>query len=141
MNGAGKSVKGENRVAAGTTTIVERGWRISESMKGFLFVAPSLALLFAFAAYPLASSLRLSLQEVQVFSNQHDFVGFKNYTELLASNDFWSSLWKGLVFSAATVLLQLLAGIGTALLLDNRFRGRALVRGLILFPFVVPTIV
>jgi multiple sugar transport system permease protein len=134
-------VKNEGSLAADPVTVVGPGWRISESLKGFLFVAPSLILLFAFAAYPLGSSLWLSLQEVQVFSNQHEFVGLKNYSELLSSNDFWSSLWRGLVFSVATVVLQLLAGIGTALLLNNAFRGRALVRGLILFPFVVPTIV
>jgi multiple sugar transport system permease protein len=141
MNGASKSVKGENHLAAGSPAIIGRGWRVSEGMKGFLFVAPSLVLLFAFAAYPLGSSLWLSLQEVEVFSNQHQFVGLRNYSELLSASDFWSSLWKGLVFSVATVVLQLLAGIGTALLLNNAFRGRALVRGLILFPFVVPTIV
>jgi multiple sugar transport system permease protein len=134
-------VNGENYLAADSTALVEHRWRISEGMKGFLFVAPSLVLLFAFAAYPLASSLWLSLQEVEVFSNQHQFVGLRNYSELLSSSDFWSSLWKGLVFSVATVVLQLLAGIGTALLLNNAFAGRALVRGLILFPFVVPTIV
>jgi multiple sugar transport system permease protein len=134
-------VRTENALAANPVTVAERGWHVSDSMKGFLFVAPSLVLLIAFAAYPLASSLWLSLQEVQVFSNEHEFVGLKNYSELLSSNDFWSALWKGLVFSMATVTLQLLAGIGTALLLNNAFRGRALVRGLILFPFVVPTIV
>jgi multiple sugar transport system permease protein len=134
-------VNGENYLAADSTALVEHRWRISEGMKGFLFVAPSLVLLFAFAAYPLASSLWLSLQEVEVFSNQHQFVGLRNYSELLSSSDFWSSLWKGMVFSVATVVLQLLAGIGTALLLNNAFAGRALVRGLILFPFVVPTIV
>jgi multiple sugar transport system permease protein len=134
-------VRTENALAANPVTVAERGWHVSDSMKGFLFVAPSLVLLIAFAAYPLASSLWLSLQEVQVFSNEHEFVGLKNYSELLSSNDFWSALWKGLVFSVATVSLQLLAGIGTALLLNNAFRGRALVRGLILFPFVVPTIV
>jgi multiple sugar transport system permease protein len=138
---ASKPVNSESFLAANPVANTDDRWRISESMKGFLFVAPSLVLLVAFAAYPLASSLWLSLQEVQVFSNEQEFVGLKNYSELLSSNDFWSSLWKGLVFSVATVWLQLLAGIGTALLLNNAFRGRTLVRGLILFPFVVPTIV
>jgi multiple sugar transport system permease protein len=134
-------VSDENYLAAHPIAIVESRWRIGDGWKGFLFVAPSLVLLFAFTAYPLASSLWLSLQEVQVFSNVQEFVGLKNYSELLSSGDFWRSLWKGLVFSVATVVLQLLAGIGTALLLNNAFAGRALVRGLILFPFVVPTIV
>lgn len=117
------------------------GWRISESFKGFLFVLPALLLLFGFAAYPLVSSLWLSLLEVQVFGNLREFVGLRNYVDVLSSDSFWRALWNGLYFSAATVVLQLLAGISTALLLNNAFRGRAIVRALILFPFVVPTIV
>jgi multiple sugar transport system permease protein len=113
----------------------------SDAAKGVLFVAPSLILLFLFAAYPLASSLWLSAHKVEIFGVGREFVGLQNYAELLPHADFRRALVNGLLFSVATVLLQLLAGIGTALLLDNTFRGRALVRGLILFPFVVPTIV
>ena len=97
--------------------------------------------MLAFAAYPLASALWISLNKVSAFSNQYTFVGLKNYSALFSSNVFWGALRNGLVFSSFTVLFQLLVGIGTALLLNNAFRGRFLVRSLILFPFVVPTIV
>ncbi|MEP9365863.1 sugar ABC transporter permease [Xanthobacter sp. VNH20] len=112
-----------------------------ENYKGYLFVAPAVLLLLLFAAYPLVSSLWLSLNSVEVLSTERAFVGLENYRELFSTEDFWEGLWNGLVFSFFTVVLQLLAGIATALLLNNAFRGRALVRGLILFPFVAPTIV
>ncbi|MEP9377918.1 sugar ABC transporter permease [Aquabacter sp. CN5-332] len=112
-----------------------------ENYKGYLFVAPAVLLLIVFAAYPLASSLWLSLNNVEVFSAAPEFVGLENYRALFSTAEFWDGLVNGLVFSVFTVVLQLLAGIATALLLNNAFRGRALVRGLILFPFVAPTIV
>lgn len=119
-----------------------RGWRRrDENYKGYLFVAPAVLLLVLFAAYPLASSLWLSLHDVEVFSAAPEFSGLENYRRLFSSAGFWEGLVNGLVFSVFTVVLQLLAGIATALLLNNAFRGRALVRGLILFPFVAPTIV
>ncbi|WP_375459706.1 carbohydrate ABC transporter permease [uncultured Enterovirga sp.] len=119
-----------------------RGWRPrGENYKGYLFVAPAVLLLVLFAAYPLASTLWLSLHDVEVFSAAPEFSGLANYRRLFSSAGFWEGLVNGLVFSFFTVVLQLLVGIATALLLNNAFRGRALVRGLILFPFVAPTIV
>jgi multiple sugar transport system permease protein len=108
---------------------------------GWAFVAPSVALLAIFTVYPLAHSLWLSVHERHLFAGQATFVGLGNFVRLAHSPEFWGALWNGTVFSVATVALQLLAGVGTALLLHARFRGRALVRGIILFPFVVPTIV
>ncbi len=116
-------------------------WRNSPAMVGWAFVAPSVLLLAVFTVYPLAHSLWLSLQDRHLFSAQSTFVGLGNFTKLMHTAEFWSALWNGTVFSVATVTLQLMAGVTTALLLHSRFRGRALVRGVILFPFVVPTIV
>ena len=110
-------------------------------MVGWSFVAPMIFLLACFSIFPLLSSLWLSLHERHIFASEGKFVGLGNFVQLLHSDVFWMSLWNGLVFSTATVLFQLLIGVSTALLLNNRFKGRALVRGVILFPFVVPTVV
>lgn len=106
-----------------------------------MFVAPSLVLLGVFSIYPLFSSIWLSLHEKHLFAKDATFVGPGNFVDLIQTSEFWASFWNGIVFGASTVAFQLILGIGTALLLHNKFRGRALVRGLILFPFVVPTIV
>ncbi|MGD9923177.1 MAG: carbohydrate ABC transporter permease [Variibacter sp.] len=100
-----------------------------------------MAVLAVFSIYPTVSSVWLSLHAKHVFEPTSTFVGLQNYLTLLKSEDFWLSLSNGVIFGAATVSLQLLLGIGTALLLQNRFRGRGFVRGLVLLPFVVPTIV
>ena len=115
--------------------------KAGKAMSGWLFVAPSVITLALFSIYPLLSSLWLSLQERHIFAKESQFVGLRNFVELLTSSEFWAALKNGIIFSMATVALQLVVGIGTALLLNNKFCGRALVRGLILFPFVIPTIV
>lgn len=94
-----------------------------------------------FSIYPLLSSLWLSFHDQHIFARQATFIGFQNFVDLFAAAEFWASFWNGVVFAASTVALQLIVGIGTALLLHNKFGGRALIRGLILFPFVIPTIV
>jgi multiple sugar transport system permease protein len=118
-----------------------RPWWRGPGAAGWAFVGPSVALLAVFTVYPLAYSLWLSLHDRHLFGKESAFVGLGNFRQLLGSAEFWSALGNGTVFSLATVALQLLAGVATALLLHRRFRGRALVRGVVLFPFVVPTIV
>src|SRR5689334_2794508 len=112
-----------------------------EAIVGAMFVAPSLLLLGAFSIYPLCSSLWLSLQKRHLFAPLGVFVGLDNFSVLLQDPEFWAALANGLIFSVSTVALQIIVGVGTALLLNETFRGRGLVRGIILFPFVVPTVV
>jgi multiple sugar transport system permease protein len=128
--------------ATGITFLPSVGRRRGrETLTGWLFVAPAIILLGLFTLYPLAHSLWLSLHERHLFDREGTWVGLGNFAALIQSSDFWVAFWNGVIFAGATVTLQLLTGIATALLLHNHFRGRALVRGVILFPFVVPTIV
>jgi len=60
---------------------------------------------------------------------------------VLAEARFWNALLNGVVYAAASVLLQVLIGLPMALLLNLRFRGQALVRGAALVPYVIPTVV
>ena len=112
-----------------------------EALTGMAFLAPSLLLLAGFVLYPLMSSLWLSLHKRHLFNRVGQYVGLDNFTALLSEPDFWSALGNGLIFSFSTVTLQLVLGVATALLLNETFRGRGLVRGIVLFPFVVPTVV
>ena len=118
-----------------------RPWRSGQTAAGWAFVGPSVVLLGVFTVYPLLFSLWLSLQDRHLFGKEASFVGLSNFIRLLSSPEFWSAFWNGTLFSVATVVIQLAAGLATALLLHHGFRGRALVRGVILFPFVMPTIV
>jgi multiple sugar transport system permease protein len=69
------------------------------------------------------------------------FVGLGHYVYFAHDEEFWNSFGHGLVYAGATLVLQIAVGIPTALLLNEAFRGRNLLRGIVLFPYVIPTIV
>src|SRR5262249_60858216 len=69
------------------------------------------------------------------------FVGLKHYVYFAHDEEFWSSVRYGVIYAGSTLVLQLVLGIGAALLLNETFRGRNLLRGVVLFPYMIPTIV
>ena len=69
----------------------------------------------------------------------YNFIGFANYLEALQSSFFLKSVVRTLYFAFATVGLELVLGLGVALVLQQKFRGRGLVRGLIILPWALPT--
>jgi len=68
------------------------------------------------------------------------FVGMGNFRSLLKERVFWNSLGKSLIFTFGSINLQFLLGMGIAMLLNQRFKGRAFARGMILFPYLIPTV-
>jgi multiple sugar transport system permease protein len=104
-------------------------------------VAPTVLLVAALVAYPLLVSAALSLQRRDLFAPAGTFVGGANFAYLLAHPEFWRSLWNGVVFSGGSVAAQTVLGVGLALLLNRPFRGRAVARGILLFPYLVPSVV
>jgi multiple sugar transport system permease protein len=114
-------------------------WR--QQLIGFLVVFPALALILGLILYPVAYSIWLSLLEKHSFFPQQRFIGLENYIYLWGDEEFWTSLWLGVVYSFWTILFQLILGVAAALILNESFAGRGLVRGIVLFPYMIPTIV
>ncbi|HUQ74696.1 MAG TPA: sugar ABC transporter permease [Burkholderiales bacterium] len=108
---------------------------------GWLLVLPALALLAALALYPVAYGIWISFFNKHSFFPEQQFIGLANYSAVLADEEFWRSLRLGLVYSLTTIVLQLVLGTAAALLLNETFRGRGLVRAVAIFPYVVPTVV
>ncbi|MFB3816861.1 MAG: carbohydrate ABC transporter permease [Candidatus Methylomirabilales bacterium] len=117
-----------------------RWWR-REKVIGLLTIAPALVLILSLTLYPVAYSLWLSLLDKHSFFPQERFIGLENYRYLWGDEEFWTSLWLGSVYSFWTILLQIVLGVGAALVLNETFLGRSLVRGIVLFPYMIPTIV
>lgn len=69
------------------------------------------------------------------------FVGLGHYVYFAHDEEFWNSFYHGVVYAGSTLVLQIVVGIPSALLLNEGFRGRTLLRGIVLFPYVIPTIV
>jgi len=112
-----------------------------EQLTGYLTIAPAFILILGLTLYPVAYSIWLSLLEKHSFFPQQRFVGLENYFYLWKDTEFWSSLWLGVVYSAWTILFQVILGVAAALVLNETFVGRGLVRAIVLFPYMIPTIV
>ena len=112
-----------------------------EQLAGVLTISPALILILGLTLYPVAYSVWLSLLEKHSFFPQERFIGLENYFYLWKDAEFWSSLWLGIVYSIWTIVIQVVLGVAAALILNETFVGRGLVRAIVLFPYMVPTIV
>jgi len=108
---------------------------------GLLLIAPTVLIFCAVIVYPLVSAIYLSLFRVFTPTLESSWVGLSNYRELLASGVFWRALWNTLVWTAGTLTLQIVLGIGMALVLHQNIWFRSLARSLILFPYFISTVV
>ena len=108
---------------------------------GILLVLPALLLLAALTLYPVAYGIWISFFNKHSFFPEQNFVGLANYAAVFGDEEFWRALKLGLVYSLSTIALQLVLGVGAALLLNEAFTGRGLVRAVAIFPYVIPTVV
>jgi multiple sugar transport system permease protein len=107
----------------------------------YLLIAPSLAILIGLILYPVAYSVWLSLFSKHAYLPVQEFVGLGNYASYLQNPEFWRSVYLGAVFAGGSVVMQIIVGVLAALLLNEEFRGRGLVRAIVLFPYMLPAIV
>jgi len=107
----------------------------------YYLVAPTIIIIALVAVYPIIDSIRLSLLDNPLIASGGAFVGLRNYIQVLGDPAFKSSVGITITFSAVSVALEALVGFGVALLMNQMFPGRGLVRTAILIPFAFPTIV
>lgn len=115
--------------------------QISQARLGILLLLPAMLLLAGLTLYPVLYGVWLSLHHKHSFFPQQSWAGLENYWFLLADPEFSESVWRGVVYSVSTIALQIIIGVGAALVLNQYFPGRSLVRGIVLFPYVIPTVV
>ncbi len=116
--------------------------RLSEPFFAFLLNAPALLAIVALVGYPIGYSLWLSLHRYNLKRpNLFRFIGVENYLAILRSAEFWAALQITLVFTALGVALVVALGILIALLLNEPFPGRGVVRTVVLVPWAIPPVV
>ena len=112
-----------------------------DRLTGILLVSPTVLLFAALIFYPLGEGLMLSLHRVSTLTMRSRFVGLDNFEALFTDPGFWQSLVNTLIWTAGSLTLQIVLGVGFALLLNGSLIGRSLARGLVLFPYLLPTAV
>nr|WP_246523082.1 sugar ABC transporter permease [Neoroseomonas eburnea] len=95
-----------------------------------------------FLVWPIAEAVRLSFVRYNPLRpDDQPFVGLDNYLFVLDDPLFWESFYQALVWTGWSTVLQALIGVGLALLLHQPLKGMNAFRGLLLFPYIVPTVV
>jgi multiple sugar transport system permease protein len=90
--------------------------------------------------YPILRAFWLSLFTQNLGTQlQLNFSGLENYGRMIGDGRFWQSMGNTTVFTVGSVLLELIIGMGVALVLNQSFRGRGLVRTISLLPWALPT--
>jgi ABC-type sugar transport system permease subunit len=112
--------------------------RAGEGAWPWLWILPALALVLLFTLYPVAHTLWTSLHRVMILLPGEPFVGLANYGAVLESAFFVTALLNSLWFTLVSAPLVVLLGLGVAHLLLAEFRGRALVRSVVILPWVLP---
>jgi multiple sugar transport system permease protein len=105
------------------------------------FLAPAATLLAGVTLFPLGYVLWMSLERRSLLDGPPRFIGLDNYARLVTDERFWNALGNTAYFAAVSVALELLLGLAFALAMQRPFRGRALLYGVILVPWAVPTAV
>ncbi|MGL4239877.1 MAG: carbohydrate ABC transporter permease [Beijerinckiaceae bacterium] len=110
---------------------------------GYILLAPAVLLIGAIIIYPLFVSVDLSFQNVGIARLDQPRRPFTtaNYERLLASPDFWNACWVTLKLILVVTTACCLLGLGTALLVNNRFKGRSLARLFVAMPWAVPEVI
>lgn len=115
-------------------------WLARDRVLGWVFVAPMVVLVAGLVVYPFLNAIYLSLTDKPV-GYPARFVGLENYRFLFRDLAFRQVVQNSLVYTVVAVSLKLSLGMVMAVALDHPFRGRNFLRGLLLVPWVIPTVI
>jgi multiple sugar transport system permease protein len=110
-------------------------WRVA-----IPFVLPMLVLMIGLILYPFFEAVRLSFTQRRI-TGVMEYVGFQNYTDLLNDRFFRQAVKVSFLYTAYSIIFKIVAGMLSALLLHNLTRGRSILTGLVLLPWIIPTVV
>ncbi|MBD2100678.1 carbohydrate ABC transporter permease [Leptolyngbya sp. FACHB-261] len=114
--------------------------RTREQIIGWVLVLPALILLLLVFAYPIGRAFWLSqFTENLATKLEPVYSGLNNYSRLGTDGRFWQTLGNTTIFTLGSVILEMLLGLGIALVLDQSFKGRGIVRTIAILPWALPT--
>ena len=110
----------------------------SEKWLGWLMIGPAILYIVLLVGFPFFLALYYSVSDITIGSRSSNFVGLKNFTSIIETANFKTSLKNTFIFALVSQILVLILAKVLALALYKDFRGKWLVRFLILLPWVAP---
>jgi multiple sugar transport system permease protein len=119
-----------------------RRFTLSDQAVGVLFMVPFVLTALFFMVYPIVEAVRMAFFSYNPLRpDLSAFVGLSNFSYIFDDQLFWTSFWQATVWTGFSIVFQTLFGVAIALLLHQALPGIAIFRGLLLFPYIVPTVV
>jgi multiple sugar transport system permease protein len=111
----------------------------SKLFLGLLFMLPAAIFLLVFLSYPLGLGVWLGFTDTRI-GRAGVFVGLENYQLLWDDSIFWLSVFNTILYTVVASILKFMLGLWLALLLNEHLPFKAIIRAIVLLPWVVPTV-
>ena len=106
-----------------------------------LFYLPAILLFLVFVIYPFIQGIRLSFTNWNGYSQGMKYVGIKNYIRLFQDANVKTALVNTLIYGIMSTVIQNILGLGYAMFLNTKFKGRSLVRTIIYMPVMIAPLI
>src|SRR5215211_2735179 len=113
--------------------------QVNRNWLGLWFMLPAAAFLLLFLAYPLGLGVWLSFTDARI-GRSGAFIGLENYEWLWDDSVFWLSVFNTLLYTCVASAFKFAIGLYLALLLNQHLPFKAIIRAVVLIPFIVPTV-
>jgi multiple sugar transport system permease protein len=115
-----------------------RGLKAGQSRVGLLFLLPTAIAFVLVILYPFGNALALSFFRLTIEMMTPQFVGISNFIRIASSPDVWSSFATTAIYVTLVTGGTLVLGLAWALLMNQSFRGRSVLRSISLLPWILP---
>ncbi|WP_184768760.1 carbohydrate ABC transporter permease [Aminobacter carboxidus] len=109
--------------------------------RAWLLMLPLLTVMISVIGWPLVDTVRLSFTDARLVGTEGSFVGLDNYARMLSGANFQRTLVTTTWFAVISVAAEMVLGVLAALLLNQQFHGRTVLRALMILPWALPTVV
>lgn len=106
-----------------------------------LFYVPAIILFVIFVLYPLMKGVYLSFTNWNGYSQTYKMVGLDNYVRMLGDQNVHRAFINTIIYGVGSTVLQNVIGLGLAILLNQKFRGRAFTRTLVYLPVMIAPLI
>lgn len=113
--------------------------KVNRDWLGFWFMLPALGFLLLFLAYPLGLGIWISFTDAKI-GRPGEFIGIENYDWLRDDSIFLLSIFNTMLYTVVASSIKFMIGLYLALLLNENLPFKAILRALVLIPFIVPTV-
>ena len=111
----------------------------NKNFLGLLFMLPAAAFLILFLAYPLALGIWLSFTDTKIGQPGH-VVGLENYGWIIDDPKFQTAVFFTIFYTVVASVFKFAVGLYLAILLNEKLPFKAIIRAIVLIPFIVPTV-